>query len=63
MVLLDFLDFFRQSVIEAMGKICHLEHFVFLSLPPFNNVEQQRAKFASGYVMGLQHCVEGERYF
>ena len=32
-------------------------------LPALNNVEKQRARLASSYVMGSQHCVGGEGDF
>ena len=35
----------------------------FYHLPPFNNVEKQRAKLASNYVTGSEHCIEGEGDF
>ena len=35
----------------------------FYSLPPLNNVEKQRAKLASNYVMDSQHCIGGEGGF
>ena len=43
-----------------MGKTAIWEILCFYPLPPLNNVENQRAKFASSYVMGSQHCIGGE---
>ena len=46
-----------------MGKTAISAISCFYSLPPLNKVEKQRAKFASSYVMGSQHCVGGEGDF
>ena len=46
-----------------MGKTAIWAISCFYPLPPFNNVEKQREKVASNYVMGLQHCIGGEGDF
>ena len=46
-----------------MGKTAIWAISCFYSFPPLNNVEKQQAKFASSYVMGLQHCIGGEGDF
>ena len=43
-----------------MGKTAIWAILFFYSLPPLNNVEKQRVKFASIYVIGSQHCRGGE---
>ena len=53
----------RQSVTKIMGKTAIWTISCFYSLPPFRNVEKQWAKLVSSYVMGLQHCIEGEGRF
>ena len=60
---LNFSDFFRQSVTKIMGKTALWAISCFYPLPPLNNVEKERAKLASSYVMGLQHCIGGEGDF
>ena len=56
-------NIYLQSVTKIMGKTAIWAISCFYPLPPLNNVEKQRAKFASSYVMGSQHCIEGERGF
>ena len=46
-----------------MGKSGIWAISLFYVLPPLNNVEKQRAKLASGYVVGSQHCIGGEGDF
>ena len=43
-----------------MGKTAIWAISCFYPLPPLNNVEKQRAKFALSYVMGSQHFIGGE---
>ena len=57
------LDVYLQSVTKIIRKIAILAISCFYPLPPLNNVEKQRAKLASTYVMGLQHCIGGQRDF
>ena len=42
---------------KVMGKTAIWATSCFYPLPPLNNVEKQRAKLASSYVMGSQHCI------
>ena len=51
-----------QSVTKIMGKTAIWTCLCFYPLPPLNNVEKQRAKLASIYVIGSQNCIgeEGE---
>ena len=46
-----------------MGKTAIWAISCFYPLPPLNNVEKQRGKFASSYVMGSQHCIGREGDF
>ena len=46
-----------QSVTKFMGKTAIWTISCFYLLPPLNNVEKQRAKLASSYVMGSQDCI------
>ena len=48
---------------KIMGKTAIWAISCFYSLTPLNNDEKQRAKFASSYVMGSQHCIGGEGDF
>ena len=62
-----------QSVTKIMGKTVFWITSCFYPLPPLTNAEKQCAKlatsyvmgwkFASGYVMGSQHCIGGEGGF
>ena len=65
MLHLNFSDFFRQSVTKIMGKtaIWAISCFCVYPFSPLSNVEKQRAKLASSYVTGSQHCVGGEGDF
>ena len=54
-----YLFVIQTLVTEIMGKTA----IWAISCPPLNNVEKQRAKFASSYVMGLQHCIGVEANF
>ena len=60
---LNISDFFRQSVTKIIEKTAIWAISCFYPLPPLNNVEKDWAKFASGYVMGLQYCTGGEGDF
>ena len=46
-----------------MGKTAIWTISCFSTLPSLNNVEKQREKLASSYVMGSQHCIGGEGDF
>ena len=46
-----------------MGKTAIWTILCFYLPPPLNNVEKQRAKLASSYVMGWKHCIVGEGDF
>ena len=46
-----------------MGKTAIWKILCFYPLPPLNNVEIQRAKRVSSYIMGSQHCNGGEGGF
>ena len=46
-----------------MGKTAIWAISCSYPLPPLNNVEKQRGKFASSYVMGSQHCIGREGDF
>ena len=56
-------DFFRRSMTKIMGKTAIWKILCFYPLPPLNNVEIQRAKRVSSYIMGSQHCNGGEGGF
>ena len=45
------------------GKNWYLGNFVFLPLPPLNNVEKEWANLRSSYVMCSQHSIGPEREF
>ena len=60
---LSFSDFCRQSMTKIMGKTAIWTILCFYPRPPLNNVEKQREKLASSYVMGWQHCTGREGYF
>ena len=59
--LLSFLFMGLQSVTNIMGKTSIWSTSFFYPLPPLSNVEKQRAKLASSYGMGSQHCIGEER--
>ena len=54
---------YLQSVKKIMRKTAIWEISCFYPLPPLNNVEKQRAKVASSYIIGSQHCIGGEGDF
>ena len=63
---LRFFRFFQTISDKNYGKNRFLDNFLFLPPPPhppLNNVEKQRAKLVSSYVMDSQHCIGGERGF
>ena len=47
----------QQSVTKIIGKTAIWAISCFYPLPPLSNVEKQRAKLASSYVMDSQHCI------
>ena len=46
-----------------MGKTAIWAILCSTPLPSLNNAEKQQAKLASSYVIGSQHCIEGEEDF
>ena len=46
-----------------MGKTAILTILYFYPLPPLDIVEKQSANLAWSYVIGWQHCIEGEGQF
>ena len=46
-----------------MGKTTIGTISYFYPLPPLNNVEKQRTKLVSSYVMSSQHCIRGRGRF
>ena len=57
---IKFFRNFQKTVTKIMGETAIWIISCFYPLPPLNNIEKQWAKLASSYVMGLQHCIEGE---
>ena len=55
------VDFFQRISDKKYWKKCYLDNSI--PLPLLNNVEKQRAKVASSYVMGFRYCVGGEGEF
>ena len=54
---------YLQSVTKIIGKTAIWTIFCFYPLPPLNNVEKQRGKVESSYVMGSQDFIGGEKRF
>ena len=52
-----------KSMTKIMGKTAIWANSCFYPFPLLINVEKERPKLVSSYVMGSQHCIKGEGDF